>query len=264
MQIVLDIGNTRIKWARVEDGRLTSRGDALHRGALERALGQLAAALPKNLRRAIVANVAGADMARQLTELLRVRARIVPEFVAVRAEQFGVRCAYADPSRLGVDRWIAALAAYHLAPGAACVIDAGTAVTFDAVDAHGLHLGGLIMPGPQLLAAALDRDTSNIGATIAPPAEVPQGLDLLGKSTDAAVGHGAMLALAGALDRAVDAVDKSLGERATVYLTGGDAAVLRRWLETEVELRADLVLEGLALFSDAPPRAHLRPKGTHA
>jgi type III pantothenate kinase len=155
------------------------------------------------------------------------------------------------------------LAAFHLASGAACVIDAGTAVTFDAVDGHGRHLGGLILPGPQLLASALDRNTSDIGTTL-PAGAAPAGLDLLGKSTDAAVGNGAMLALAGALDRAVEAVESSLVERPAVYLTGGDAAALRGWLETEVELRADLVLEGLALFADAPPGAHLQPRGTNA
>ena len=231
MQVVIDIGNTRIKWAQVEDGRLSRPGSAVHRDAPDRAFAALAAALPKDLSRAIVANVAGDAVALKLTELLRIRSRVVPEFVSVRAEQFGVRCAYGDPSRLGIDRWIAVLAAHHLAAGAACVIDAGTAATFDAVDAHGTHLGGLIMPGPQLLAAALDRNTSNIGATLA-AAVAPSGLDLLGKSTDAAVGNGAMLALAGALDRAVDAVETALVERTTVYLTGGDAPALRGWLET--------------------------------
>lgn len=263
MQVVIDIGNTRIKWAQVEDGRLSKAGSAVHRDATDRAFAALAAALPKDLSRAIVANVAGDAVALKLTELLRIRSRVVPEFVSVRAEQFGVRCAYDDPSRLGIDRWIAVLAAHHLASGAACVIDAGTAATFDAVDAHGTHLGGLIMPGPQLLAAALDRNTSNIGATLA-AAVAPSGLDLLGKSTDAAVGNGAMLALAGALDRAVDAVETALVERTTVYLTGGDAPALRGWLETEVELIADLVLEGLALFSGAPLGARLQPKGTNA
>jgi type III pantothenate kinase len=263
MQAVIDIGNTRIKWAEVEGGRLSKPGSVQHRGATERAFSALAAALPKDLSRAIVANVAGDAIARQLTELLRMRSRIVPEFVAVQKEQFGVTCAYTDPSRLGIDRWIAVLAAHHLASGAACVIDAGTAATFDAVDARGRHLGGLIMPGPQLLASALDLHTSDIGATLA-ARSAPRGLDLLGKNTDAAVGNGALLALAGALDRAVDAVETALVERATVYLTGGDAPVLRGWLETEVELRADLVLEGLALFSDAPAGAHLRPKGRNA
>jgi type III pantothenate kinase len=262
MQVVIDIGNTRIKWARVEDGRLSKHGSAVHRDGADRAFAALAAALPKDLSRVIVANVAGEVIARQLTELLHISARIAPEFVKVQPEQFGVKCAYADPSRLGIDRWIAVLAAHHFAPAAACVIDAGTAATFDAVDGRGRHLGGLIMPGPQLLASALDRNTS-IGATLA-ARTVPSGLDLLGKSTDAAVGNGAMLALAGALDRAVDAVETALGERSAVYLTGGDAVALRGWLETEVELRADLVLEGLALFSHGPPGAHLQPKRTNA
>jgi type III pantothenate kinase len=263
MQIVIDIGNTRIKWAEVEDGRLAKIGSAVHRGDRERALASLVAALPADVTRAIVANVAGDAIAHDLAELLRVRARIVPELVAVKAEQFGVRCAYADPSRLGVDRWIAVLAAHHLAPAAACVIDAGTAVTFDAVDARGKHLGGLILPGPRLLASALHRNTSDIGATQAPGAR-PRGLDLLGKSTDAAVGNGAMLALTGALERAVAAVESALKERPKVYLTGGDAELVHAWLESDVELRRDLVLEGLALFSDAPAGAHLRPKGMHA
>jgi type III pantothenate kinase len=263
MQILIDIGNTRIKWARVEDGRLTNVGNAVHRDSLDRALASFAAALPPGVTRAIVANVAGDTIGRGLRDVLQDCARINPEFVVVRAEQFGVRCAYADPSRLGVDRWIAVLAAHHLAPGAACVIDAGTAVTFDAVDARGQHLGGLILPGSRLLASSLDRNTSAIGKTDAPGAR-PTGLDLLGKSTDAAVGNGAMLALTGALERAIAAVEESLKERPKVYLTGGDAEALHGWLESDLDLRRDLVLEGLALFSDAPPGAHLQPKATHA
>jgi len=263
MQILVDIGNTRIKWAEVEDGRLSNVGNAVHRDARDRALESFAAALPTRVTRAIVANVAGESIGRELTEVLRTHSGVTPEFVAVRAEQFGVRCAYSDPSRLGVDRWIAVLAAHHLAPGAACVIDAGTAVTFDAVDAHGQHLGGLILPGTRLLASSLDRSTDAIGATEAPGAR-PTGLDLLGKNTDAAVGNGAMLALTGALERAIAAVEGSLAERPKVYLTGGDADALLGWLESDVDLRRDLVLEGLALFSDAPPGAHLQPKATHA
>ena len=82
-----------------------------------------------------------------------------------------------------------------------------------------------------------------------PPPAVAHGLDLLGRNTDAAVGHGAWLALAAALDRAVATVAGALGAMPVVYLTGGDADALRGWLESRVELRADLVLEGLALFA---------------
>ena len=86
---------------------------------------------------------------------------------------------------------------------------------------------------------------------------MPQGLDLLGRDTAEAVGHGAMLALAAALDRAVRTVADALSTDPMVYLTGGDATVLRDWLETQVEQRADLVLEGLALFAAEHARSGL-------
>jgi type III pantothenate kinase len=254
MAFVIDVGNTRIKWARVVDGRLAQPGHAAHRGSVDSALDALRAALPTDAGRVIVANVAGVEIAERIAALVRAQTGIAPELVSVAAEAFGVRCAYTDPSRLGVDRWVAVLAAYHAARGAACVLGAGTAVTFDAVDSSGRHLGGLILAGARLAAAALERSTSNIGAT-APAGGAPKGLDVLGKSTDTAVSHGAMLALAAALDRAVRNVDAALGARSKVYLTGGDGPELRGWLETEVELRADLVLEGLALFAARPAAA---------
>jgi len=249
MTVLVDIGNTRIKWATLSAGTLVRRGNAVHRDSLDAAVAAFAAELPARSR-IIAANVAGERMAAQLATLVAQRPGTSLTFVATTAEQFGVRCAYTEPSRLGVDRWVAVLAAYHAARGAACAIDAGRAVTFDAVDSAGAHLGGLIFPSARLTAAALDRNTSDIGSTAAAPAVAP-GLELLGRNTDAAVGHAAWLALSAALDRAVTTVERALGARPVVYLTGGDAEALRGWLETRVELRADLVLEGLKLFADA-------------
>jgi len=249
MTVLVDIGNSRIKWATLAAGKLVRPGSAVHRDSLDAGVAAFAAELPARAR-IIAANVAGGRMAERLEALVAARPGFSLEFVATAAERFGVRCAYADPSRLGVDRWVAVLAAYHAAGGAACAIDAGTAVTFDAIDAKGAHLGGLIFPSARLTAAALDRNTSNIGRTEAAPA-VARGLELLGRNTDAAVGHAAWLALSAALDRAVATVERALGARPVVYLTGGDAQALHGWLETRVELRADLVLEGLKLFADA-------------
>jgi type III pantothenate kinase len=249
MTVLVDIGNTRIKWATLENGGLVRRGSAVHRDSLDAAVAAFAAALPAQPR-IVAANVAGERVAERLRALAAAQRGASLDFVATSAERFGVRCGYAEPSRLGVDRWVAVVAAYHRARGAACAIDAGTAVTFDAVDAAGAHLGGLIFPGVGLLAAALDRNTSDIGSTVAAPAAA-RGLDLLGRTTDAAVGRAAWLALAAALDRAVVTVERALGLRPVVYLTGGDAENLLGWLETEAELRADLVLEGLALFAGA-------------
>jgi type III pantothenate kinase len=248
MQALIDIGNTQIKWAALEGGELTRRGHAWHRGTLDAALRAFADALPSRVDRFVVANVAGQEVAERLNDLARQRSDLEPRFVTTARLQFGVRCAYADPARLGVDRWVAVLAAYRAAHGAACVLDAGTAVTFDAVAADGRHLGGLIFPGAHLAAAALQRRTSDIGPTLA-AGRAPVGLDLLGRSTDVAVAHGAMLELAAALDRAVAIVERALGAKPAVYLTGGDAEALSAWLETKAELRADLVLEGLALFA---------------
>ncbi|MEO8466753.1 MAG: type III pantothenate kinase [Gammaproteobacteria bacterium] len=256
MQALVDIGNTRIKWALYDGKRLGQHGNAVHRDVRDAALQTFARTLPSEVTRLVVANVAGDAMAQGLRAAIGSRAEI--EFVATSAERFGVRCAYAEPERLGVDRWLAVLAAYRSAAGAACVIQAGTAVTFDAVAADGAHLGGLILPSARLLAAALDRNTSNIGATPAPGA-APKGLDLLGRDTATAVGHGAMLAIAAALDRAVNAVLTATGTAPRVYLTGGDAVELSSWLETQVQARADLVLEGLALF--AAEHASLAKKG---
>jgi type III pantothenate kinase len=255
MAVLVDIGNTRIKWASLERGRLVSRGSAVHRDSLAAAIAAFDATLPAKPR-IIASNVAGEAVAERLEALVAARPGASLELVATSAERFSVRCAYADPSKLGVDRWVAVLAAHHAqrARAAACVLNAGTAVTFDAVDAGGAHLGGLILPGASLLAAALDRHTSDIGRT-APATAVARGLELLGRNTDAAVGHGAWLALGAALDRAVATVASALGATPVVYLTGGDADALQGWLETRVEVRADLVLEGLALFAGARAEA---------
>jgi type III pantothenate kinase len=250
--VLVDVGNTRIKWATLERGALVGRGTAVHRDSLDAAAAAFTASLPEKPR-IVAANVAGDAVAKRLSVAAAARPGASLTFVTTSKQRFGVRCAYADPSKLGVDRWVAIVAAHHRARGAACVIDAGTAATFDAVDSTGAHLGGLIVAGARLLAASLDRHTSDIGHTSAQPA-VAHGLELLGRNTDSAVSNGAWLALAAALDRAVATVTRALGSTPTVYLTGGDAEALRGWLESRVEVRADLVLEGLALFAQSDPR----------
>jgi type III pantothenate kinase len=248
--IVVDVGNTRIKWASVASGgALVALGQAAHREAPAAAVAAFAAALPSAATKVWIANVAGPELKRLLASAVRARLGIDPKFASVAAEQLGVRCGYADAARLGVDRWLGVLAAYCHAPRPACVVNAGTAVTFDAVDAAGQHLGGLILAGPRLAARALELNTADIGPTAVAAAPPHAGRPPLGRSTDEAVGFGAMLAIAGAVERGVRAVREALDSAPTVYLTGGDAAVLAPWLETPHERRADLVLEGLALLA---------------
>ncbi len=248
MTVVVDIGNARIKWARVERGNLSSAGEALHVEDPEQAFASLARALPEKAERIVATNVAGKEMGSRLVEMAGDHWGLRPELIEPVAQQLGVTCAYAEPRRLGADRWVAVLAAHHFATGAACVIDAGTAVTLDSVDGGGQHLGGLIMMGPRFAATALHRQTSDIGQT-ATSGEAPLGLALLGRTTGEAVAHGAMLGLAAAVDRAVAVVSEELGTQPLVLVTGGDGRALLPWLETKVEYRAHLVLEGLALIA---------------
>ena len=250
MMLVVDIGNTRIKWACVTRRGLADPGEAVHGRIPGAALKALDEAAPARPDRVVAVNVAGEAMASSLSRYAIRRWQVEAEFVATAQEGHGMRCAYADPSRMGPDRWVALIAGYRLAGAAACVIDAGTAVTLDAVDAVGRHLGGLILAGPRAIATALDRQTSGIGETRggSPPG---RGTALLGSSTDEAVAKGAMLGLAAALDRAVSTVADELGERPAVYLTGGDAERLAPWLETRCERRPHLVLEGLGTIAGA-------------
>jgi type III pantothenate kinase len=244
----MDIGNARIKWARSQDGVLSDHGEALHLGNPEQALDSFVQAITGEVTRMVATNVAGKTIEARLDEIAGHRWSIRPEWIVSVADQLGVTCGYSEPRRLGADRWVTVLAAYARANGAACVIDAGSAVTFDVVDAGGQHLGGLIMAGPRLVATALSRETSDIGQTMISEA-APRGLALMGRSTDAAVAHGAMLSVAAAADRALKEVALELQEEPLVLLTGGHALSLLPWLECTVQFREHLVLEGLALVA---------------
>ncbi len=257
MILAVDIGNTRIKWAWVSGRDLLDPGEAVHERIPGAALESLGEAVPGRPDRVVAVDVAGEDFVSAFTEMVKRRWDRVPEFVSTEHQGHGVRCAYADPSRMGSDRWVALIAGFRLAAGAACVIDAGTAVTLDAVDPRGRHQGGLILAGPKVIAAALDRQTSGIGET-GGHSRPARGTAVLGTSTDEAVARGAMLGLAGALDRAVSAVAGELDEQPPVYLTGGDATRLSPWLETRCEHRPHLVLEGLGSIAGA---LDLRPRG---
>ncbi len=149
--LLLDVGNSRCKWAFVRDG------EWLHRGTLDntewKALQQAFAQLPVPSR-ILVSNVAGAAMA-QRVQAFCAGWNCPLEFVTARAEQCGVRNGYQHPQRLGSDRWAALIAAWHHVRGACLVVNCGTATTVDALSAEGEFLGGLILPGVYLMQQSL-------------------------------------------------------------------------------------------------------------
>lgn len=235
MKLLLDIGNTRLKWALLESGQITAGPAVSHGGDPADALSRMDLDEPDSIA---IASVTGPAHELGLTKVCLARWQRRPFFARSEAERAGLRNAYADPSRLGVDRWLALLGAWHRMRGACVVADAGTALTVDALDASGQHLGGIIAAGLQASEQAV------LGATRFPVRDAPLPIHAgLGLDTEACVRQGAMLSVLGAIDRAA-----AIQPTAKRYLCGGDAAALAPLLAQEWELRPQLVLEGLAIL----------------
>jgi type III pantothenate kinase len=244
MKLLVDIGNTRIKWAFEKDGELTATGDVVHRDKNATVVDELLGQFAEVPTSACAINVAGAAIEQELAEKLRARFGI--ELTVVRtADRFReVANGYTAPEQLGADRWAAIVAAWMLKRRAACVIDAGTAVTIDLVADDGRHLGGIIVPGLDLMRAALLRDTSDISGFDSQSAGPLADSQWFGRDTRSAVDRGAVFALRAALDRAVSEFG-ALAPDLAVIVTGGDAELIVPLLAAGVEHRPQLVLEGL-------------------
>lgn len=148
---------------------------------------------------------------------------------------------YAQPERLGVDRWAALVAAYQLVKGAALVIDCGTVCTADLIDAEGRHLGGAMMPGRGLLQQALNTGTAAIDT-------VPvKGNDLnWGTNTAGCMVLGIEAGLLGFIEKMVQMTERTLEQSFEIVLTGGDAAALQEQCGNDVRYEKELVFYGMA------------------
>jgi type III pantothenate kinase len=171
-----------------------------------------------------------------------------PEFAVSSAAAFGVRNAYAEPERMGADRWVAMIAARALTQQTCYVVDCGTAVTIDALAANGQHLGGVIVPGTRLMREALYRETRQI-----PPE--PGEARLFGQSTRDCVWGGTVYAVVAAIDGIIDrmAVVHGPGLR---LLTGGGSKAVWPHLQGGYRLEPDLLFIGLRVMADSESCRH--------
>jgi len=247
MILLLDAGNTRIKWALLADGELLNPGEAVHGGdQIGRAL-QAIPSVPARATAVYASNVAGARARQQIEEVLSDRYGVPVQFASAGASLAGVRNAYREPGRLGVDRWLALVAAYRHHTQPVCVVDAGTAMTVDLVDDRGRHLGGVITPGLGLMRRSL-RQTGELGRVAEQPPHDEQGAEFpWPRDPASAMFRGSLYALAGLAERGLAMLRARCG-RGTLVLCGGDAAELRQVLTMEVDYRPLLVLEGLAIW----------------
>ncbi|WP_439107085.1 type III pantothenate kinase [Congregibacter sp.] len=229
--LLLDIGNSSTKWM-----FLTEHG-SVDEGRVES--GAIAAKLRDKIQDAVVlvSSVAAPDRQQELSLQLESLACSL-WFAQSRGSLDGLANSYADPERMGVDRWLAMLAARHRVEGRLCVVDAGSALTIDLVDANGNHEGGYIIPGTALMERALFADTDRVRDSATASSLAP------GRSTAEAVSHGLLLAQAGAVNLAM-ARATAQGELPHLLLCGGGAIQLGMALELGYTNASRLVFEGL-------------------
>jgi type III pantothenate kinase len=238
--LLLDVGNSRIKWILVEKGvwaqqGVTDRADAA-------ALRETFSALPEP-HKILVSNVAGERAAQHVRAACAAWACPV-EFVTARAEQCGVRNTYEQPEQLGCDRWAALIAAWHKVHAACLVVTCGTATTVDALSSEGEFLGGLILPGPDMMQHSLVSGTAQLGRNRS--AEAAGGWREFPRSTADAICSGAIQATAGAIRLQFEALSK----RGAVHclLSGGAADRVQPHLNLPLERIDNLVLQGLQII----------------
>lgn len=244
MLLLIDTGNTRIKWALVDPRQPAtwqSSGAVPHAGLATLAAGWRHGGVTE----AVVANVAGAALRAQLASLLQDGLGVTPHWFVSRADCAGLRNGYRDPAQLGCDRFAAMIGARALHPAQALlVVSCGTATTIDAVSAAGDFVGGMILPGLGMMLTSLARNTAQL-PQVADDAAMPA---LFANHTDAAILSGCLAAQAGAIERALSA---HAGARC--ILSGGAAPRVAAALSVPAVLIDYLVLHGLLAAHFADP-----------
>ena len=241
MILEMDIGNTRCKWRLIDQQGTRVTGNAVDRSiSIEQQLSSIESG--SHVDQIRVSSVAGAEFDGLLSTALESRFGIKPNFATSDSQTAGVTNSYSQPERMGVDRWLAMLAAFSAGKGPVMVVDCGSALTIDLVDASGLHQGGYIIAGLNMQKQVLLQGTDRVrfhqeeidGSSIKP-----------GCSTAQAVNHGALLTAVGAIEYASQ--DCRDLDDWRCYLTGGDSTTIKNLLSFPVIINQDLVLDGLAL-----------------
>lgn len=235
MNLLIDMGNTRLKWGGAKAGQFIT-GQSLANVRLNRqALVDLWQGIARPRRIAI-----SCVSASQLLELVQwVAVELWPDadivLVKPQAQAFGVTNAYQQPGKLGVDRWLSLVAVWQQYQSPACIVDCGTAITVDLIDADGRHQGGLISPGLTLMKKSLGQGTEALRFS-----ETVYAVGL-SDNTEAAIYSGTLMAAVGMIEHVLAKQPPNL----RLILTGGDAELIAGQLGIPSTVDPDLVLRGL-------------------
>ena len=248
--LLFDIGNTFIKWGLLDELKLVDLGCIRNEDFLAKECDALIELIPPDAGRVIACCVASNNIDAKLTTLISNNYDCLIEYVQSESMAYGIRSGYQDASQLGVDRWVAMIAAKTQFSGDITVIDLGTAVTIDTIDEYGDHIGGQILPGLQLMLSSLDKKTDRITLPSISNDLTNMKINFWADNTNDAIIFGACNAICGAIERAIICLQEN-GHSPTVILTGGDALVFKNLMNEGYRHRPNLVLEGLAIIANS-------------
>lgn len=257
MILLLDVGNSFIKWAWLEPKWLKCKqkglpvlkdaDECLHAGEEpEATLDEAWSQLPKPTE-VWISNVAGDSLQTILQDWIKQHWACPVTIAATESGSGNVINAYREPAQMGVDRWLGLLAANAGSTGAKAVIDCGSAITVDALSQTGQHLGGLILPGLKMMRDSLYTDTKGVTETTETDA-IP-GM-LFANNTRTAVDVGCHYSVVAFIERVIGDMQRELGSDLVCILTGGDAEEVLPLLSVKVEHNDPLVLQGLAIYAN--------------
>ena len=239
--LLLDIGNTRLKWARLKGEIFLPGNEIIHAGQLEdEILAQVAQGISPD--RVVAASVAGDKNEVLLRKWGQRQFQKEIEFVTVVQQEHGVINGYTEPAQLGSDRWAAMVAARQERQGNLCVIDAGTALTLDLLQADGHHLGGYILPGLKLMQCCLLEGTK---IPISTDSVILAGSSQVGDNTNSCIANGALQAACGLIERTIMQYEQQYNDKILFIITGGDSQYLADNLSVPCAIEPDLVLRGV-------------------
>lgn len=236
MKLLLDAGNTRVKWGIYRAGACLRQGVAVQ-GEIGQLRAQWQGLSFGEIRGACVAGEA-------VRQALQAQLEQPIRWETASAEALGVRNHYLVPAQMGVDRWLSVLAAHRLCGDDVVVACAGTALTVESLTREGDYLGGMILPGYALMLSSLAQNTAQLDQPAGVWAEFP-------RCTEDALASGALEAMAGAIERARARLAAHTGRALpSVLVTGGDATRIGHLLACPARIVDNLVLLGLLEVAD--------------
>lgn len=248
VKLLFDVGNSTCKYAEHGDGIGGLRVHSLPAADGSDIVSSISAEPDSGVFSIMVASVRSEDFNKRLSSALAARFGVRPVFVRGQRAACGVTTAYRQAGRLGTDRFMALLGAWSECHDACIVVDCGTAVVIDAINANGVHQGGVIMPGLNSLRKALYRDADLLPMVNDTGGAFPRAL--FARDTDGAILEGCLRMFASAVTATVREMQVRLTVAAPVFVTGGDSRKLFAETRMVGRYRPHLVLEGLAVFSD--------------